>query len=262
MNAMRLMRTSAAIKRRQFMADRTMMALGSHSRPASRDVGRSSLTRPSAALSGGGRGASPAAIGASALERSRLYSEELGIDLAKGGDRAYFLWFLASLLFGGHISETIARNTYRAFLRHRLTTPRRILAAGWDFLVNPIMREGGYVRYDGRKSDQVLRDCQTLIDGYGGSLTRLHDAARDARDLEQRLLAFYGVGPITANIFLRELRPFWAKADPEPLPIVRQMAGRLGIDLGACKRKSLRFVRLEAGLVRLRRTAGRGRGSR
>jgi endonuclease III len=151
------------------------------------------------------------------LERSPLYSQELGIDLASGNDNQYFLWFLASLLFGGHISEIIAKNTYRAFVRHRLTTPRRILKAGWDFLVDPVMREGGYVRYDGRKSDQVLRDCRLLLDGYGGSLSRLHDAATDARDLETRLLAFHGVGPVTLNIFLRELRPFWSKADPEPL---------------------------------------------
>jgi hypothetical protein len=115
------------------------------------------------------------------------------------------------------------------------------------------MREGGYVRYDGRKSEQVLRDCRSLLDDYGGSLRRLHDAAGDARDLERRLLAFHGVGPVTVNIFLRELRPFWAKADPEPLAVVLELAARLGIDLARYKRKSLRFARLEAGLIRLRR---------
>jgi len=192
-------------------------------------------------------------ITARALERSQLYSEELGIDLAGRNDAQFFLWFLASLLFGGHISETIAKNTYRAFVRHGLTTAQRILAAGWDFLVCPVMREGGYVRYDGRKSDQVLTDCQALLDSYGGSLSRVHDAARDVRDLEARLLALQGVGPVTVNIFLRELRPFWPKADPEPLPVVRQLAHRLGVDLDRYERKSLRFARLEAGLIRLRR---------
>ena len=115
------------------------------------------------------------------------------------------------------------------------------------------MREGGYVRYDGRKSTQVLRDCEALIDAYGGSLGRLHETARDAGDLEQRLLAFYGVGPVTTNIFLRELRPFWVKADPDPLPIVRRLAKRLSIDLARYRRKSLTFTRVEAGLIRHRR---------
>lgn len=137
------------------------------------------------------------------LKRSRLYSEELGIDLARGDDREYFKWFLASLLFGGRITATIAQNTYRAFERHGLLEARKILQAGWDYLVNPVMREGGYVRYDGRKSTQVLRDCQTLLEEYDGSLKRLHDEARDDQDLEARLAGFYGVGPVTVNIFLR-----------------------------------------------------------
>jgi len=188
-----------------------------------------------------------------ALERTQLYSEELGIDLAARSDAAYFRWFLASLLFGARISENTAKNTYRSFVRHGLTSPKKLLDAGWDFLVYPVMREGGYVRYDGRKSTQVLRDCETLIDDYSGSLTRLHDAALDTGDIEQRLLAFYGVGPVTANIFLRELRPFWAKADPTPLPVVKRLAKRLAIDLNRYRRKSLTFVRVEAGLIRRRR---------
>jgi len=112
------------------------------------------------------------------LRRSLLYSEELGIRLLQKDDREYFKWFLASLLFGARISETIAKQTYRAFSRHRLLTPRRILGAGWDFLVNPVMHEGGYVRYDGRKSTQILRDCEMLLRDYRGSLTRQHEAAR------------------------------------------------------------------------------------
>jgi len=84
-----------------------------------------------------------------ALERSLLYSEELGIDLAERSDPMYFRWFLASLLFGARISETIAKNTYRSFFKHGLTSPTRVLDAGWDFLVYPVMREGGYVRRSG-----------------------------------------------------------------------------------------------------------------
>lgn len=193
----------------------------------------------------------PLDITLEALKRSSLYSEELGIDLASGSDDQYFRWFLASLLFGGRIGETIARRTYQSFCRHGLATPQGIIDAGWDFLVNPIMREGGYVRYDGRKSDQVLRDCRMLLDQYGGSLSRLHAAASDARDLEDRLGVFYGVGPVTTNIFLRELRPFWSKADPLPLPLVVSTARRLGIDLAPYRRGTLTFVRIEAGLIRM-----------
>lgn len=199
----------------------------------------------------------PAKSARAELERTELYSEELGIDLSSRKDNAYFLWFIASILFGARISETVAKNTYRAFVRHGLTRPQTIIQAGWDFLVNPVMREGGYVRYDGRKSTQVLRDCDMLLTNYHGSLRQLHERAADSRDLERKLLAFYGVGPVTANIFLRELRPYWAKADPEPLPEIGKLAEKLGIALRRYDRKSLLFCRLEAGLIRQRRRIAR-----
>lgn len=187
------------------------------------------------------------------LKGSSLYSEELGIALERSDDGEYFKWFLASLLFGGRISETIAKNTYRVFVRHRLLTPHKILGAGWEFLVNPIMRNGGYVRYDGRKSTQILRDCEELLAQYQGSLKKVHHVSRDNADLEARILAFYGVGPVTANIFLRELRPYWRKADPKRLPIVNEVARSIGLDLDAYNRKTVTFTRIEAGLIRLRR---------
>lgn len=187
------------------------------------------------------------------IKGSPLYSEELGITLGSKVEEEYFKWFLASVLFGGRISEAIAKNTYYVFERYRLLTPQRILEAGWDFLVNPIMREGGYVRYDGRKSTQVLRNCERLLLQYDGRLTKLHEAAADNHDLEARLEAFYGVGPVTVNIYLRELRPYWHKADPEPLPIVTELAARIELDLDAYDRKTVAFARIEAGLIRQRR---------
>lgn len=187
------------------------------------------------------------------LKRSKLYSEELGIKLNERKDDEIFKWFLASILFGARISETIAKNTYKTFEKYRLLTPRKILDAGWAFLVNPIMREGGYVRYDGKTSTQVLKNCETLLKKYNGSLNELHEKVKDSNDLENRLLEFYGIGPITVNIFLRELRPFWKKADPKVLSVVKRRANRLGINLYNYKRKSLKFVRIEAGLIRERK---------
>ena len=161
------------------------------------------------------------------------------------------------MLLGARISETLAKRTYRTFERHRLLTPERILSAGWQYLVDPIMREGGYVRYDGKTSNEILRNCEMLIAEYGGSLKRVHALARNSRDLEARLDRFFGVGPITVNIFLRELRPRWSKADPEPLPGVKALARKLHIDLRHYPRKSMAFTRLEAGLIRQRKTVAR-----
>ena len=197
------------------------------------------------------------------LKVAPLYSEELGIALGKNRDPEYFKWFLASLLFGGHISETIAARTYHAFRQYSLLTPKRILDAGWSYLVDPVLREGGYVRYDGRKSTQILRNCETLLAEYSGSLKRLHVMALDATDLENMLQNFFGVGPVTANIFLRELRPFWQKADPEPLPVVYELASQFEIDLDAIGRKTLVFARVEAGIIRQKhRRVAQRRGNR
>ena len=187
------------------------------------------------------------------LKQSKLYSEELGIDLNKNNDPELFKWFLASILFGARISETIAKNTYKTFEKYNLLAPEKIIDVGWEFLAYPIMREGGYVRYDGRKSTQVLRDCEELIRDYDGSLNKLHNQVKSSGDLEDKLRSFYGVGPITVNIFLRELRPFWDKSDPQVLPVVEQLARTYGIDLNAYDRKSITFVRIEAGLIKLRK---------
>lgn len=193
------------------------------------------------------------AIDLAQLKRSMLYSEELGIELVRNTDRELFKWLLASVLFGARISETIARHTYQTFERYRLLTPHKILESGWDFLVNPIMAEGGYVRYDGKTSTSLLKICQALITEYDGSLLNLHDRAHDKRDIEAKLDLFYGIGPTTVNIFLRELRPYWKKSDPEPLPVVIALASRSGIDLSQYNRKTITFTRIEAGLIRLRK---------
>ncbi len=187
------------------------------------------------------------------LEQSQLYSEALGIDLAAGGDEPAFAWFLASQLYGGRIAESIAARTYAVFAAEGLLAPAAIVAAGREHLINPVMRRGGYVRYDNRKVDQILRACHTIGADYAGRVSALHEAAADAADLEARLKAIYGIGPVTANIFLRELRPFWEKADPAPLPVVVDLARVVGVDLAGYDSKSLPFVRLEAGLLRHRR---------
>ena len=185
------------------------------------------------------------------MKKSKLYSEELGIDLSKG-EEEIFKWFLASILFGRRISEEIAKRTYRTFERYNILSPEKIIEAGWDELVG-ILDEGGYVRYDFSTATRLLEICEELLDRYG-SLSKLHESAKDEKDLEKKLLAFKGIGPVTVNIFLRELRPFWEKANPDVLPLVKKYAEDMGIDLDKLDRKSMTFARIEAGLIRLRKS--------
>ena len=91
--------------------------------------------------------------------------------------------------------------------------------------------------------------------GERAHLVQRNGVAGEAR-LDAAFQADDAEGPRLNDVFqtfLRELRPFWAKADPDPLPAVGKLAKRLSIDLGRYNRKSLVFARVEAGLIRRRR---------
>lgn len=177
------------------------------------------------------------------------YSEELGIDLKLKKESEIFKWFLASILFGKRISETIAKNTYREFEKEGLLTPERIIDAGWDELVR-VLDNGGYVRYDFSTASALLDIMKTLKEKYG-SLKMLYKLSRNSGDLERRLQEFRKIGPVTVNIFLRELRAIWHKANPGISEFVKLASKNLGIDLGKYDKRTEKFVHLESALLRL-----------
>lgn len=146
------------------------------------------------------------------------YASQLGIDLSSGDSAEIQKWFIAALLFGARISEKIAMNTYREFEHADLLSSGMILQAGWDRLVE-ILDRGGYVRYDFKTATKLLNVCEALDRQYGGDLNALHACAADTNELIRRVKGLgKGIGDVTANIFLRELRGVWAKANPIPSP--------------------------------------------
>jgi hypothetical protein len=160
--------------------------------------------------------------------RGGRYASSLGIDLAAADAGERFKWFLAAVLFGTRISAAIAIRTWKAFAARGVITPERILLTGWDGLV-AILDAGGYVRYDYKTATKLLDVCASLERDYSGSLDQLHDAAADARDLQQRIKALgKGIGDTTSEIFLRELRGLWVKADPPLSPLALSAAVELG----------------------------------
>ena len=185
------------------------------------------------------------------------YSEQLGIDLESGREGEIFKWFLAAILFGKPIQERVAATTYRLFALRKVTSPESIERTGWDGLVE-LLDMGGYVRYDFSTATKLLSIVAELKKVYG-SLTALHKLARNAADLESRLQKFKGIGPVTTNIFLRELRVVWPKADPEPAELVKTTAKKLGIRLESFKRKSKEFIRLECALFRIGKAMAKGK---
>ncbi len=160
--------------------------------------------------------------------RGGRYASALGIDPGTPDAGERFKWFLAAVLYGARISESLATRTWREFAARGVLTPDRILATGWDGLVD-ILDAGGYVRYDYKTATKLLAVCEALMRDYGGSLDTLHDAAADPRDLENRLKALgKGIGDTTVSIFLRELRGYWGKAEPPLSPLALAAAKVLG----------------------------------
>ena len=169
------------------------------------------------------------AIRALAREYPGQFSAELGIDLSEGRSREVFRWLIASVLFGARISETIVKRTFRDFVRRAVASPGAILETGWDGLVE-ILDQGGYVRYHFKTATKLLDLSRALTETYDSDLANLHADAAGPRDLEEKLMSLAsGVGEVTVNIFLREMRGIWSKAHPLPSDLVVMAAKDRGI---------------------------------
>lgn len=141
------------------------------------------------------------------MKGKSIYSQDLGINLAAKTEPELFKWFLACLLFGKPIQQQIAKQAYEKLTAAGITSLDALKAASWDNLV-AILDQAHYVRFDFSTAIKLLEVGQVMRDHYG-SVTALVGQSKDAGDLKQRLLAFKGIGPKTAEIFLRDVAPIW-----------------------------------------------------
>ena len=126
------------------------------------------------------------------------------------GDDDMFRWFLLSYLFGKPIQSNVAANTWRLFIERRLDTPWAIVNTSPHTLVR-LLDEGKYTRYDVVMA-RALRTCmQQLIDNYEGSLMLMYENSVSEDEFSKRLQELYGVGPKTAEIFMRETEELLAR---------------------------------------------------
>ena len=143
------------------------------------------------------------------MQEKKIYAHELGIDLSTQQETEYFKWFLVCLLFGKPIQQAVAKRAYLEFLSEGLITPQAILQAGWDKLVE-VLDRGHYVRYDFSTATKLLDISKTLQEQYG-TLTELMKQSQSIDELSSRLQAFKGIGPKTAEIFLRDITPIFVQ---------------------------------------------------
>ena len=137
------------------------------------------------------------------MTKNASNASRLGIDLASRSEEELFKWFLACLLFGKPIQTEIAERAWRELIKARLINPAAISRAGWGKLVS-LLDRAHYVRY----ATKLLEVCQELKRRYG-TLTSLLAQAETPADLSRRLQEFKHIGPVTARIFFREIRPIW-----------------------------------------------------
>lgn len=121
-----------------------------------------------------------------------------------------FRWFLLTFLLGKPIQSSVAVKTWKLFIDRKVDTPWAILEMSDRQLVH-LLHEGGYTRYQ-HVMTKALKTCmQQLVNLYEGSLFLMLDSSENEDELSKRLQKLYGVGPKTAEIFMRETEEYFAR---------------------------------------------------
>lgn len=137
------------------------------------------------------------------------HASDFGLDVLSGDDDM-FRWFLLAYLFGKPIQSGVAAQTWQLFIDRGFDTPWTIAQASHRQLVR-LLDEGKYTRYDSVMA-RALHSCmQRLIDDYEGSLMLMYERSLDEDEFSKRLQQLYGVGPKTAEIFMRETQELFAR---------------------------------------------------
>lgn len=137
------------------------------------------------------------------------HAADYGLDVLAGDDDM-FRWFLLAYLFGKPIQSTVAARTWQLFIDRRIDTPWAILSLP-PHQLSRLLDEGKYTRYD-EVMTRSLRICmEQLINDYEGSLMLMYERSQDEEQFSKRLQTLYGVGPKTAEIFMRETEELFAR---------------------------------------------------
>jgi endonuclease III len=184
-------------------------------------------------------------------------AEQAGIRLVDKPSPLYQLLVLAMLL-SARISADIAVAAARELFAAGYRTPQRMRQATWQDRVDALGR-AGYRRYDERTSIMLGEAAVLLLDRWHGDLRRLRDDADgNPKRIRELLTEFKGMGPVGADIFLREVQAVW----PQVAPYVdgRVLRGAKKVDLPPSARELCGLLdsprdlaRLSSALVRVSR---------
>jgi endonuclease III len=185
----------------------------------------------------------------------QTYAEQAGIHLADKPSPLYELLVLATLLsarISGDVAVAAAKELFAAGYR----TAQRMQEASWQDRVDALGR-GHYRRYDERTSTMLDESAALLLDRWQGDLRKLRDeAGGDAKQIRKLLTEFKGIGPVGADIFLREVQAVWPEVAPYLDGRVIRGAEKVGLPSDAHKLAELadspvELARLSSALVRV-----------
>lgn len=143
------------------------------------------------------------------LDRQRrTYAAQAGIRLRDTPAPLYQTLVLATLL-SAPIRAGTAVAAAKALFDAGMRTPRSMADASWQQRVDAL-GEGGYRRYDERTSTILGKGAELLLERHGGDLRRL----REEPDPRKALLEIPGIGPVGADIFLRDVQGVWPEFAP------------------------------------------------
>lgn len=137
------------------------------------------------------------------------HAADFDLDVLSGDDDM-FRWFLLTYLLGKPIQSTVAVRTWKLFLDRNVDTPWAILELSERQLVS-LLHRGGYTRYQHVMTRALKTSMQQLVNMYEGSLYLMLESSENEAELSRRLQKLYGVGPKTAEIFMRETEEYFAR---------------------------------------------------
>ncbi|MEA9984350.1 hypothetical protein [Subtercola sp. RTI3] len=134
---------------------------------------------------------------------ANMTAGDLGLKPDSGRAKDLYGWFLASLLFGRPVQQEVSAATWRVLVKHGLTSPGRFAEYDREGL-RALLDEGHYARIDYVMTDE-LHEVMHRVKSEHGSVSQLVKRAGSRVELKATMLEWKGMGPKTADIFLREV---------------------------------------------------------
>jgi endonuclease III len=143
----------------------------------------------------------------------QTYADEAGIRLHDTPVPLFELLVL-SMLLSARISAEIAVGATRELFDAGLRNPKAVIDADRSTIIEALGR-GHYARYDESTATRLTEGSHLLIDTYDGDLRKLASACHgDVTTARELLQDFKGIGPVGADIFLREVQDVWPWVAP------------------------------------------------